>query len=123
MTEELSPAELAEMVPLLASVRSGRVRITMGGAPLAAVEAEPHTIRIDVRPFVSEWHRFLSSARDARGGLHGAHGLPRALAEAGWQVVLYRGPTEIARIGRGTSALLGHVHLDLAALGLLRDLF
>ncbi len=119
----MSPSAMEEdLLDLLSTLRSGTVRVAGPEGILALVDADRRTVRMDIQPFVEEWRAFLRAApKDAADVRDGSH-LPKALAEEGWQIDLYNRDKEVARIGRGTSALTGHVHVNLAALGLLREM-
>lgn len=111
-----------DLSELLEMLKGGSVRIAAEGEILAAVDADQRNVRVDVQPFLQEWRKLLRAApRDSKTA-RGATGVPRLLAEEGWQVALYDRDKEVARLGRGTSALTGHIHIDLAAVGLLREI-
>ena len=105
---------------LLSRLAAGSVNAALDGAPLATLDVAHRTLTVQLDPLLAAGERrpLLS---EVRVGLWSARGVPGALARHGWRVSLRRGEQELVGLGRGTSALTGHVRLDPVALWKLRD--
>lgn len=115
-------ATLEAFVGWLGGLRGGTVRATIDGSLLAELDAREKTMTVALDTFGDD---------DAPNGLlpPGEHlgwwsalRFPAALAHAGWQVRVQEHGQELARLGRGVSALTGHVRAHPSAVGRLRRL-
>ena len=120
----LTAAEMSSFVgSLLSRVSAGSVQVDLDTVPFASVDGEARNLDLQIDPLV----RGLAGTRSTPGrgrpiGLWNSRRLPTELARRGWRLTLYDGTNELMVLGRGTSALTGHVHLNPAALWRLRKL-
>jgi hypothetical protein len=111
------------LVGFLSRISEGSVQVDIDSTPFASVDARSRNIDLQIEPL-------LTSPRGTRpiGGesvplaLWRSRRVPAELARTGWRVTLYDGTHELLALGRGTSALTGHVHLSPTALWKLRKL-
>lgn len=124
MTGRVSAAELSGLLArALGGLSGGSVQIGLGAAPFASVDAESRTLKLQIAPLLlgSGGTRPMLRASGPRD-LWKARNIPAQLARSGWRLTLYDGTQELLSLGRGTSALTGHIHLNPTALWTLRKL-
>jgi hypothetical protein len=108
---------------ILNRLTDGTARIDIGATPFAIVDAQSRTVNVQIDPLLGR--KASTSPRGVgRGptGFWNARGIPGELARRGWRLNVYDGPSELLALGRGTSALTGHIHLNPAGLWKLRKL-
>jgi hypothetical protein len=110
-------------VRLLSRLSAGSIRVDIDSVPFATLDARARTLDVQVGPLLHEGHRGRStSQRRTSFGLWNARRVPGELAREGWRVTLHDGDNELVALGRGTSALTGHVHVSPVGLWKLRKL-
>lgn len=97
-----------EFVGLLASVLRGRVEARIAGVPAAVLDGDARELSVDLRA-IGGPRGIGSVLHESHLGLWSARGVPGALAKAGWSVRLREGEAEVVRMGRGATALTGHL--------------
>jgi hypothetical protein len=108
---------------LLSKVSDGSVQVDLDSVPFASVDAQTRNLEVQILPLLRGEHGTRSIAW--QGGpveLWRSRKVPAELARRGWRLALYDGAEELLVLGRGTSALTGHVHVNPAALWKLRKL-
>lgn len=108
------------LMRLLDQVASGSAEAKIDGTLVAVLDAEGRNLTIDVDPFLTAGTHDDSPGPQAHLSLWKNRGIPSALARSGWQVSLQSESRELMRMGRGVSALTGHVHASPTALWKLR---
>lgn len=103
-------------VRLLAAMRSGSIRVDLGGEPLASVEAGARLVTLRLEPILARRSMLTLPGARHPGTLWRHRDLPRELAHAGWKVTFTHGEREVMWAGRDTSALTGHIHVGWAGL-------
>jgi hypothetical protein len=119
--EALSADKLSGLaVGLLSRISSGSVEIDIDSSRFASVDAATRNVEVQIAPLLRPGRPGLS-LRGEEGPLSAwkARKIPAELAQRGWRLTLYEGSREILALGRDTSALTGHVHVNPAALGTL----
>ncbi len=119
--DALKSADL--LVEMLHHVTGGSVQARVGGSSVLTLDADAHNLEMDFDLFA----RLEQRVRSSISPIHPLRwweirGVPTTLARSGWQLTLREGPHEILRLGRGVSALTGHVHVRAGALWKLRRL-
>jgi hypothetical protein len=119
-----SATELSELaVGLLSRVSSGSLEIDVDSSPFASVDAQSRSIDVQIAPLLRPRRRASSLLREEGPfAVWKARKIPAEMARAGWRLTLRDGSHELLALGRGTSALTGHVHVNPAALWQLRKL-
>jgi hypothetical protein len=108
---------------LLGRVEDGSVQVAVDSVPFASLDARTRTIDLQLAPLLRARRENRSLApREGPLALWRARKVPGELAHRGWRLTLYDGTDELLALGRGTSALSGHVHTTPAALWKLRKL-
>ena len=119
-----SVPELSKLfVSLLDAVTDGSAQVAIDSVPFASVDGQTRNIDLQFAPLL----RTRSGNRsfvlpEGPLGLWKARRVPSELARRGWRLVLYDGADELLALGRGTSALTGHVHTTPSAFWKLRKL-
>lgn len=111
-----------DFVDLLGRVSGGSLEVEVDGRPLAKIDGEGRTLTVQVAPLLAQGIHVRPILREGHVRLWQAHGIPSALARAGWQVSLQDGSRELVGLGRAASRLTGHIHMSPTALGKLRRL-
>ena len=107
----------------LSEFSDGSVEVDLDSAPLASLDARSRNLDLQIAPFLGGDLRARSIMREGGpAGLWNARKIPRELARQGWRLTLYDGSQELLALGRGTSALSGHVRVRPAAQWKLRKL-
>ena len=122
-----APMTAAEISGLLAGLLSGlsggSARIQVDSAPFATLDAESRTLTVQIAPlFMGPSRRGPPVRRELPVGLWNGRSIPSELARLDWRLTVYDGTEELATVGRGTSALTGHVRVSPAGLWKLRKL-
>jgi hypothetical protein len=113
----------SHLVRFLSGLSGGSVQVDIDSAPFASVDASSRNLDLQIAPLLSGQPGTRSIVREeGPAGLWRARSIPTELARRGWRLTLYDGTHELLSLGRGTSALTGHVHVDPAALWKLRKL-
>jgi hypothetical protein len=108
---------------LLSAVSGGSAQVQIDSAPFATLDAESRDLAVQIGPFLNESRRKHSGVlHESPIGLWNGRSIPSELARRGWRVTVCDGPDELMALGRGTSALLGHVHVSSTGLWKLRKL-
>lgn len=115
-------ATLETFVGWLGGVRGGSVRAEIDGSLLAELDAREKTVTVAIDTFGDDDPPSGLLPAGEHLGWWSALRFPTALAHAGWQVRVQEHGQELARLGRGVSALTGHVRAHPSALGKLRRL-
>jgi hypothetical protein len=108
---------------ILNNLTDGTAQIDIGATRVATVDARSRTMDVQIDPLLDR-KASISPMGGGRGpiGFWNARGIPGELARRGWRLNVYDGPRELLALGRGTSALTGHIHLNPAGLWKLRKL-
>jgi hypothetical protein len=108
---------------ILKNLTDGIAQIDIDATRFATVDARSRTLDVQIDPLLDR-KASTSTIRVARGpiGLWNTRGVPGELARQGWRLNVYDGPRELLALGRGTSALTGHIHLNPEGLWKLRKL-
>jgi hypothetical protein len=111
------------LVRFLSGISAGTMEVDLDSTPFASVDAQSRTLDLQIAPLLSGQHKARSFVPlGGPGGLWKARRIPTELARRGWRVTLYDGSHQLLALGRGTSALTGRIHVNLAALWKLRKL-
>jgi hypothetical protein len=108
---------------LLSKVSDGSIQVDLDSVPFASVDAQARNLEVQIVPLLRGERGTRSIA--SQGGpleLWRSRRVPAELARRGWRLTLYDGTEELLVLGRGTSPLTGHIHLNPAALWKLRKL-
>jgi hypothetical protein len=120
----MTAAEMSALLgDLLSKVSDGTIDVDVDSVPLASVDAKSRNLEVQIVPLLRGERGTRSIAW--QGGpldLWRSRKVPAELARRGWRLTLYDGTEELLVMGRGTSALTGHIHLHPAALWKLRKL-
>ena len=101
----------------------GSLHIDVDSAPFASMDARSRNLDLQLAPLLGgRRHARRWMREEGPVGLWRARHVPTELARMGWRVTLYDGTHELLALGRGTSALTGHVRVSPAALWKLRRL-
>lgn len=105
----------ATIADLLQMFDAGRLTVSVNGLPTLSVDADSKSLGLEARG-VKESGLKLSTMIRAEGQgigiaglLNGAESIARTLSEKGWKMTLYDRGDRILTMGRGVSALTGHV--------------
>ena len=117
-------AELSDLVgELLHSISKGSAQVQIGSTPLATLDAGSRSLEIQIGPLLDEPTPLRRARREAGlSGLWKGRSIPSELARRGWRLTISDGTDELLALGRGTSALLGHMHVTPTGLWKLRKL-
>jgi hypothetical protein len=117
-------AELSGLLAgVLGALSGGSAKVQIDSAPLATVDAESKNLEVQIGLFLDEPRRKRPmELKEGPVGLWKGRSIPSELARQGWRLTLYDGPDELMALGRGTSALTGHVHVSPAGLWKMRKL-
>lgn len=115
-------ATLETFVGWLGGVRDGSLRAELDGSLLAELDARQKTVTVAIDTFDDRDAPVGFLPPGETLGWWNALRIPSALSRAGWQIRVQEHGQELARLGRGVSALTGHVHAHPSALGRLRRL-
>jgi hypothetical protein len=108
---------------LLSRVSDGSLQVDLDSVPFASVDAQSRNLELQIDPLLREQRGTRKVARpEGSLGVWRSRKIPSELARRGWRLTLYDGTDELLVLGRGTSALTGHVRLNPAALWKLRKL-
>jgi len=108
-------------VGLLGHLSEGSVEVVLGAEPLASLDARTRNIELQVRPLLAAGGPHGTASRiEGAAELWKARRVPSELARIGWRITVSDGSEELLAVGRGTSALTGHVHAPPATLWKLR---
>jgi hypothetical protein len=108
---------------LLSRVSAGSAEVALDSVPFASVDAPARNLELQILPLLRGPRGARSTDRPKSPfGVWRSRGVPAELARRGWRLTLYDGTDELLVLGRGTSALTGHVRLHPAALLKLRKL-
>ncbi len=108
-----------EFVGLLGLFKSGELTLSVRGNEALKLDAKVKSVTLDVGAIESlSLGKALSESLDL--SVASSIGAARALAKAGWELELSRDGKEVARLGRGVSALTGHIRGSLRELLSLR---
>ncbi len=111
------------LVRFLSRLSGGSVQIGIDAAPFASVDAQSRNLDLQIAPLLRGQRGARSIVREeGPAGLWRARSIPTELARRGWRLTLYDGTHELLALGRGTSALAGHIHVNPTALWKLRKL-
>ncbi len=110
------------LAQLLRQLTAGKVEAALDGSPLAVVDAEAKTVTVHLDPLLQDEGRSVPRLHEGHLRLWSARGVPSSLARSGWRVSLQSEDHELVGLGRGVSALTGHLHVSPAALWKLRRL-
>lgn len=111
------------LVGFLSGFSDGSVQVDIDSAPFASVDASTRNVDLQITPLLSGQRRTRSMVPEVGPvGLWRARSIPTELARMGWRLTLYDGTHELLALGRGTSALTGHVHVSPTGLWTLRKL-
>ncbi|MGI0128653.1 MAG: hypothetical protein ACREEC_00615 [Thermoplasmata archaeon] len=117
-------AEVSEfLVRCLGGFSAGSVEVDLDSKAFASVDAQARNVDLQIGPLLSHRREFrLANREEGLAGLFRMRGVPSELALRGWRVALYDGSQELLSLGRGTSAVSGHIHIVPSALWKLRKL-
>jgi hypothetical protein len=120
----MSAAEITGLlVGLLGGISGGSAQVQIGSVPLATVDAGSKNLDVQIGSLLNEPRKRRSVVlKEGPVGLWKGRSIPSELARKGWRLTVHDGPDELMALGRGTSALTGHVHVTPAALWKLRKL-
>jgi hypothetical protein len=120
----MSTSDLSRLlVQALGGLTDGSLQVDIDSVPFAAVDARARNLDLQIAPLLGQVPRARSVAREeGPGGLWSASHIPADLARRGWRITLYDGPEELLALGRGASALTGHVRVHPTKLWKLRKL-
>jgi hypothetical protein len=120
----MATAEISEMlVRLLSSLSDGSVRVEIDSTPFVSADARSRDLEVQIAPLLREQSELRSALKsEGPGALVRSRGVPAELARLGWRVTVYDGEHGLISLGRGTSELLGHVHVNPTGLWRLRKL-
>ncbi len=111
------------LVRFLSGLSDGSVQVDIDSAPFASVDARSRNLDLQIAPLLRGQRGARSIVREEGPvGLWKARSIPAELTRRGWRLTLYDGTRELLALGRGTSALAGHIHVNPAALWKLRKL-
>lgn len=109
------------LVRALSGLSDGSVQVDIDSAPFASVDAQSRNLDLQIAPLLGGQRPARAVLREEGPvGLWRARSIPTDLARQGWRLTLYDGTHELLSLGRGTSALTGHVHVNPAELWKLR---
>lgn len=91
----------------------------ISGTTLLTLNADEREVQFDLDPLLPRQGELRGLLHEEKVSLWKNLGVPRDLAKMGWRVQLRLGQEEVLALGRGTSPLLGHVHLSRGSLKLL----
>jgi hypothetical protein len=108
---------------LLSGLSGGSAQVQIDSAPFATIDAGSRNLDVQIGPLLHEPRRVRSLVlEEGPVGLWKGRSIPSELARRGWRLTVSEGPDELMALGRGTSALTGHVHVSPAGLWKLRKL-
>jgi hypothetical protein len=116
LTSETMKREAEPMLGLLQRLQGGHVSVQWGDQPFAELDADRKNVEIDLGPVLAQRQTFAGVLHERRFQMWRTLRFPGALARLNWRVSLRAGDREIVGLGRGTSALTGHVHVELGGL-------
>ncbi len=92
----------------------------ISGTPLLTVNANEREVQLDLDPLLPRQGELRGLLHEEKVSLWKNLGVPGNLAKMGWRVRLRLEQEDVLALGRGTSPVLGHVHLSRGSLKLLR---
>ena len=93
-------------VQLLRQLTGGQFKIQLNGSAIVQVDATARDLEMDVTPIAE---LAADRGKGPSMGLREGLALARGLAKAEWRIRIRKGPHDLATLGRGVSALTGHV--------------
>jgi hypothetical protein len=120
----MNAAEISGLlVGLLGGLSGGSAQVQIDSVPFATVDAGSRNLDVQVGRLLNEpRRRHPAVLKEGPVALWKGRSIPSELARKGWRVTVHDGSDELMALGRGTSALTGHVHVSPAALWKLRKL-
>jgi hypothetical protein len=120
----MSAAKISGLLTgLLSGVSRGSAQVQIDSAPFATLDGESRTLSVQIGPILNRPGRTRSEGhRERPMGLWSGRSIPSELARLDWRITVYDGPDELMALGRGTSALTGHVHVSPIGLWKMRKL-
>jgi hypothetical protein len=112
--------ESRSLTRLLGGLTGGSVRMEISGNRLLTVNADEREVELDLDPLLPRRGEIQGLLHEEKVSLWKNLGVPRDLARMGWRVRLRLEQEDVLALGRGTSPMLGHVHLSRGSLKLLR---
>jgi hypothetical protein len=107
-------------VELLGSLSSGSLTLDLAGDRIVSLDADRRDLDVRVDPILPSAHPEGPRSHAPTMGLRDAIHLAGALAHAGWRIDVSREGRTVVSMGRGHSALTGHLSGDPIALWRLR---
>ena len=112
-----------QLLTLLSRLRGGEVAVDWNHRPWIHLDGDARNVEVDLDPFTASGGRLRAMLHFGRVAGWKSVGLPKELAQLGWRVSLRSEERPVLELGRGTSAVTGHVHVELRALPHLARLF
>jgi hypothetical protein len=116
------PSGAEVLAGLLRQISGGKIEAQLDGTAIASIDGESRTVTVHLDPLLAGDRPSLPRLHEGHLKLWSARGVPSSLARSGWHVSLQSGEQELVGLGRGVSALTGHVRVSPSALWKLRRL-
>jgi hypothetical protein len=104
------------ILDLIKQVDHGQLTIDWNGREWVHLDANERNLEVDVAPLTGKLRALPGWLHESRISVWRNLGFPRHLAQLGWRVTFKAGNRPLVWLGRGASELMGHVHLEPAAL-------
>jgi hypothetical protein len=114
------PRPTTFLVDFLRSLSSGSLTVDVAGDRFVSLDADRKDVAVRVEPILRTTYPESPTPHAPPMGLRESIGLAGALAHAGWRVDVSREGHTVVSMGRGHSALTGHLSGDPIALWRLR---
>lgn len=107
------------VVDPLSLLTSGRVEVTVGGAPLVSLRSDERAVDVrleGVRGAGIDLSKIVELQEGSPGVVRGAGALARRLSDLGWTLTLSDAQGALVTMGQGVSRLTAHVKVHPLAL-------
>jgi hypothetical protein len=101
-----------QLLDFLALLKSGRVMVSINGKPALSLDSGSKSIEAEAKGVKESGLKLMQVLKPEGGLLRGSEHIARKLSEEGWTFTLYERGEKLLTMGKGASALTGHIHVN-----------